>query len=117
MYVCVAGNTYLKLEMNQAEVNDTGILSSPWLNGSAHLSCQLQFRYDVGNDDACQLSVLLRTETTLTSLWASDDTSGTPDIEIPRAERQYQVRYQSTLTRGTRLLHPCFLGINRLCTE
>ena len=93
--VVVAGNKYMKLAMADAKVDDTGRLSSPWLNGSVHHSCQLRFRYYIKNCYTCQLSVFLRTDTNFTSLWKTTDATywfqDSPNINVPCTRRRYQV--------------------------
>ncbi|XP_070195303.1 uncharacterized protein [Littorina saxatilis] len=67
----------MALDMESAQVNDTGLLFSPMLHGSVNQTCRLNFTHHIKNNNrACQLAVFLVTETNSTLLWLTVDVTG-----------------------------------------
>ncbi|XP_070195311.1 uncharacterized protein [Littorina saxatilis] len=67
----------MALDMDSAQVNDTGLLFSPMLHGSVNQTCRLRFNRFIKNDKrACQLAVFLVTETNWTLLWSTVELTG-----------------------------------------
>ncbi|XP_070204520.1 uncharacterized protein [Littorina saxatilis] len=97
---------YMALDMDSAQVNDTGLLFSPMLHGSVNQTCKLRFNRHIKNDKrACQLSVFLVTETNWTLLWRTVDVTGkwigiswksetSPGLQRPCTDPSFQIVFE-----------------------
>ncbi|XP_070195306.1 uncharacterized protein [Littorina saxatilis] len=103
----IAGDHYMALDMDSAQVNDTGLLFSPMLHGSVNQTCKLSFIRHIKNDNrACQLSVFLVTETTWTLMWRTVDVTGeglfvaswnsetSPGLQRPCTDPSFQIVFE-----------------------
>ncbi|KAK7099011.1 uncharacterized protein [Littorina saxatilis] len=97
---CNPLNSYMSLKMKDVSINDTGRLSTPWLRGSINETCVLQFDYYIQKSNECQLSVLFRTKTSMTSLWmTANATKGkqfkeSPKVDVPCDGNAYQIVFE-----------------------
>ncbi|XP_070195302.1 uncharacterized protein [Littorina saxatilis] len=111
---CCGGDHYMALDMDSAQVNDTGLLFSPMLHGSVNQTCRLRFNRFIKNDKrACQLAVFLVTETNWTLLWRTVDVTGeglfgaswhsetSPGLQRPCTEPSFQIVFEGRKKKNT----------------